>query len=352
MGWVINGLVMYMTKQKISIEFILLTIFIAVILFFGYNFYLASSIEALRALSFLFLIVVLFMFAILYIVFRKLFLKYSETVCNHIDALIAGKFPELSTEEDTLTSKIQTKLDRLSDITYSNLSKQAHQKQEIQQIVSDISHQLKTPIANITLYSSMLEEEELPKEQLSQFSSIIHGQVKKLEFLIDSLMKMARLENHFISLFIQPCRIFDTIAQAVSQISTSAERKKIHLEVHCDETILLPHDPKWTTEALFNIIDNAVKYTPPDGHIWIRVEPWEIFTKIEIQDTGIGINPEHFNDIFQRFYREGRVHNVEGVGIGLYLSRQIISQQGGYIKVKSQENIGSTFCVFLPNDRI
>lgn len=350
MEWDINGLVMHMNKRRFSIDSILLVIFVGLVLFFGYRFYLASSIETLRTLCLLFLILMVFMFFILYMVFRKLFLKYSEVVCNHVDALAMGKIPEQSTDEDTLTSKIQTKLDKLSDITYSNLSQQAQQKQEIQQIVSDISHQLKTPIANITLYSSMLEEEELSKEQTAQFLGIIHGQVKKLEFLIDSLMKMSRLENHFISLVIQPYRIFDTIVQAVSQVSTSAQKKEIQLEIQCDETILLPHDPKWTTEALFNIIDNAVKYTNPGGHIWIRVEPWEIFTRIEIQDTGIGIKTEHFNDIFQRFYREGKVHNIEGAGIGLYLSRQIISQQGGYIKVKSQENVGSIFSVFLPNE--
>lgn len=162
-------------------------------------------------------------------------------------------------------------------------------------------------------------------------------------------MKMSRLETSLIHLEVKPARIFDTLFQALSQVGAKAEFKEIQLSCSCDEDLVVSHDPKWTQEALFNILDNAVKYTPEGGRITVNTEVWEMFTKIDISDTGIGIAREHYEDIFKRFYREGKVHLEEGVGIGLYLSRQIITRQGGYIRVSSKEGEGTTFSVFLPN---
>lgn len=294
-------------------------------------------------------IVLVLVFGLRY-VYRKIVLDFSDKVCGYVDELSKGSLSKLIPDEDTLTSKIQMKLDKLADITYANVSRQANQKKEVQQMVSDISHQLKTPIANITMYSAMLEDEKFTQEQKKEFTRVVANQVGKLEFLVDALAKMSRLESHLIQLEIKPAKIFETLFYAVSQVGTKAENKNIDIHVDCDEALLLPHDAKWTCEALFNILDNAVKYTPEGGKVSIHVEPWELFTKIDIKDTGIGISSEHYQDIFKRFYREGKVHLTEGLGIGLYLSRQIISEQGGYIKVKSKENEGSVFSVFLPNE--
>ena len=110
----------------------------------------------------------------------------------------------------------------------------------------------------------------------------------------------------------------------------------------------LKYDKKWTLEVICNILENAIKYTNDNGKIEINIEKLESFLKIDITDNGIGIESENINNIFKRFYREQKVHNIEGVGIGLYLSKTIIEQQNGYIKVKSKVNEGSTFSVFLP----
>ena len=111
-----------------------------------------------------------------------------------------------------------------------------------------------------------------------------------------------------------------------------------------------PIDPKWTAEALFNILENAVKYTPAGGIIQVAVVRWEACTKIDITDTGRGIPESHQAAIFKRFYREPEVHSIEGIGIGLYLTREIISKQNGRIKVTSAVGTGTTFTIFLPND--
>lgn len=286
----------------------------------------------------------------LWLALRYQVVAFSKYLCDYVDTLSDGELPEIALDEDTLNSKIQMKLDKLTDITSSAAIGQAKQKQEIQKMVSDISHQLKTPIANITMYSSMLQNEGLSKEQRIKFAGAVDGQAQKLSFLVDVLAKMSRLESRLIDIKVKPERIFDTIISGVMQISGMAEKKKIHIDVDCDEKLIVSHDAKWTGEALFNMMDNAVKYTPEGGRITVQVRPWELFTKIDIEDTGIGISPEHYQDIFKRFYRESKVHLTEGVGIGLYLAREIITQQGGYIQVKSQENVGTVFSVFLPNE--
>ena len=112
---------------------------------------------------------------------------------------------------------------------------------------------------------------------------------------------------------------------------------------------MLAHDRKWTSEALFNILDNAVKYTPAGGNIQVSVQIWEFYVKINITDSGKGIAESRQGMIFKRFYREEEVHDIEGIGIGLYLAREIVTMQGGYIKVASAVGCGSTFSVFLPH---
>ncbi len=338
-----------MHRKKHFNEMTLLWIYLVLLTLGLIVLYFSSDMIIIRKLS----IVIIsgsFIFSIgLYVLFRRTFISYADYVCNQLDILINGKMLTIQQEEDTLTSKIDMRLDKLNEVVQSNISSNKSQKNQIQKMVSDISHQLKTPIANITLYSSMLEDNALEEEEIKRFLYIINGQVEKLEFLINALQKMSRLENDLISLEIQPARILDTLLQALSQVENSAKKKKINISMNCDENIILPHDAKWTTEALFNILDNAVKYTGENGHIDISVNPWEIYTKIDIADNGIGIKEEHFQDIFKRFYREGKVHNVEGVGIGLYLSREIITKQNGYIKVLSKEGEGTVFSVFLPN---
>lgn len=142
--------------------------------------------------------------------------------------------------------------------------------------------------------------------------------------------------------------LYNTLAQAMSGIVYGTENKEIAVTVDCPQDLNLCHDCKWTSEALFNILDNAVKYTPARGRISVSVEQWEMYVKVDIMDTGKGIFEGNQAAIFRRFYREEEVHNEPGVGIGLYLAREIITRQGGYIKVTSEVDKGSTFSVFIP----
>ena len=162
---------------------------------------------------------------------------------------------------------------------------------------------------------------------------------------MQSLIKMSRLETGTFALRLEDAALYDTIAQAVSGVLPAANRKHIQIDVDCDSRETVRHDPKWTAEALGNLLDNAVKYTPEGGSVRVRVRPWQFYTRIDVTDTGPGIPAELCNDVFKRFYRAQP--GTEGVGLGLYLARGIITRQRGYITLKSEVGQGSAFSVFL-----
>ena len=215
-------------------------------------------------------------------------------------------------------------------------------------LVSDISHQVKTPVSNLKMVTDTLLARPVTEQERQDFLQGIRSQTDKLEFLFQALVKTSRLETGVIRLEKKNDSLIDTLAQAMSGIVYSAEKKNISVTVQCPDDLHLPHDSKWTAEALFNLLDNAVKYTPAGGKISVSVEQWEMYIKLDVSDTGKGISESNQAAIFRRFYREEEVHDEAGVGIGLYLAREIVTRQGGYIRVTSEIGRGSTFSVFLP----
>lgn len=223
------------------------------------------------------------------------------------------------------------------------------EKKKIETLISDISHQTKTPIANLLLYTELLYEENL-NENIRAKVNVIHNQTERLRFLIDSLVKLSRLENGILSLNPEEKQIYPMLSAVYEQYKRKAADKGIELLIEPYDDYSAFFDLKWTTEAVCNLVDNAIKYTEK-GKIKISVESYELFTRIDIKDTGQGISEEEQAKIFARFYRSRSANESEGLGIGLYLARQILSQEGGYIKVSSKAGEGSTFSVFLPNEK-
>ena len=215
-------------------------------------------------------------------------------------------------------------------------------------LVSDVSHQVKTPVSNLKMVSDTLLSKPVTEEERREFLKGIRNQTEKLEFLFQALVKTSRLEIGAIRLEKNDAPLMDTLAMALSGIVYAAEKKRICVSVGCPDDLRLFHDSKWTAEALFNLLDNAVKYTPAGGAIRVSVEQWEMYVKLNVSDTGKGIPESNQGAVFRRFYREEEVHGEPGIGIGLYLAREIVTKQGGYIKVTSKIGKGSTFSVFLP----
>ena len=255
-----------------------------------------------------------------------------------------GEFSTETFDEGRL-SKLESELAAFlssSSISAKNIE---NERDKIKSLISDISHQTKTPISNLILYSELLENGELSGVDRSN-AEAIHAQAEKLRFLIDSLVKLSRLENGILALEPQEAPLMPILEGIVNQFEEKAVKKELKLEFNKTDAKAVI-DEKWTHEALANIVDNAIKYTE-EGCIKISVIPYEMFVRVDISDTGIGISEEEHTKIFKRFYRGSDVKQKEGVGIGLHLAREIISGEGGYIKLSSTPGEGSTFSVFLP----
>lgn len=273
---------------------------------------------------------------------------FANEICKTLDTLMEGREPEnFHPYEDSQVSKVQGKLLQYYDRIRESQRQSEEDKQTIQELVSDISHQVKTPITNIQMFANILHQHRLSDEKRAEFLETMTAQIHKLDFLIQSLIKMSRLETGTFILHMENNRLYDTIAQAVNGIWAHADQKNIRIDITCDSQTTIKHDTKWTAEALGNILDNAVKYTPEGGSIRVTVRPWQFYTRIDITDTGIGIAADHYNDVFKRFYRAQEAAAEEGVGLGLYLARNIITRQKGYISVKSDPGKYTTFSVFL-----
>lgn len=270
--------------------------------------------------------------------------KTMKTISSMLDAAIDGTFTETDFDETEL-SALEAHFARYLAAASISARNVALEKDRIKTLVSDVSHQTKTPIANLLLYSELLLEEDLPATARQNVEAI-HHQSEKLRFLIDALVKLSRMENGIISLAPQTAPLQPMLESLAEQYAPAAEKKGLYLRL-ADTEASAAFDSKWTAEALANIIDNAVKYTERGG-ITIKASSYELFTRVDISDTGDGIAEHEQAKIFSRFYRAESVRDKDGVGIGLYLARQIVSGEGGYIKLSSAPGQGSTFSVFLP----
>ena len=311
--------------------------------------FLLTGKQAIAWLGLLFILLVFICVALFVAFLRRKLVLFSDRLCETIDNMLDGaSVPPQVYEEENLFYKINHRLVRLYEVMRENRECVAKERADLQELISDISHQVKTPIANLQMVNATLLEQPVTEEKRQEFLQASSGQLEKLDFLMQAMIKTSRLETGVISLERKMQPIYDTLAAALGGILLNAERKNIHVSVDCPTDIVLAHDRKWTSEALFNILDNAVKYTPADGDIQVSVQSWEFYVKIDITDSGKGVAEGRQGMIFKRFYREKEVHDVEGIGIGLYLAREIVTMQGGYIKVTSTVGHGSTFSVFLP----
>ena len=282
-------------------------------------------------------------------VFGKRLSRFTSDLCKTLDNMMNGdEEPEPADNSETLFARINHRLTRLYQIMRENRHRVEEERQELQALVSDISHQVKTPVSNLKMVTDTLLTRPVTETERIDFIQGVRSQTDKLDFLFQALVKTSRLETGVIRLEKKPGRIYDTIAQAMSWIVYTAEKKQIGVSVDCPENLTVAHDSKWTAEALFNLLDNAVKYTPAGGKITVTVEKWEMYAEIKVADTGKGISESNQAAIFRRFYREEEVHEQPGVGIGLYLARKIVTKQGGYIKVVSELGSGSAFSIMLP----
>ncbi len=268
-----------------------------------------------------------------------------ETLAAMLDAAMNGDFHE-STFDESLLSALETRFAHYLAASTTSAKQVSAEKERIKTLISDLSHQTKTPIANLLLYTELLAEQPLPPDAQTD-TAILHAQAEKLRFLIDDLVKLSRLETGILTLHPTPNPLADLLTQTAQQFSAKAADKGLSLSV-VPTTAQACFDPKWTAEALCNLVDNAIKYTAQGG-VTLSVTAYELFVRVDIADTGMGIAEAEQAKIFSRFYRGERAAQIEGVGIGLYLTREIVRAEGGYLRVSSAVDQGAVFSLFLPS---
>lgn len=289
----------------------------------------------------------------------KIVSRLDEMLTDAID----GSFTE-SRYDETQLSRLESKFRQY--LTGHKLAgeKVEQERAAIKELVTNISHQTKTPLANICLYTQLLEE--ISDGKTLPYVQQIRLQAEKLDFLIRTLTKLSRLESDMIRLQPETRPVFPLVEQAVREARGQAKAKAVTIQitesrkirsshdisgtndakVPCD--IRAAYDVRWTKEALGNLLDNAVKYTPASSAVTVSVTAMEMFVRINVEDEGPGIPEEERAQIFERFYRGKNAAPEEGNGVGLYLTRMILQREGGYVKVSAGKNGGSCFCMYIP----
>lgn len=264
-----------------------------------------------------------------------------------------GNADILPLPEESSSQKFEDVYDKLRDLGYyfSDLRERLCQEENsTKALITDISHQLKTPLASIRMSHELSLSADLSEEERQSFVETETREILKMEVLLDELVKLSRLENSMIQIKCEKCSIKKTISEAVSQIYIKANAKKIEICVDMENDVETQHDRKWTVEALVNILENAVKYSAQGTMINIHVNSLVNHVLIQVEDEGIGIPKGEVHEIFKRFYRGSNAKETvkEGAGVGLYLARSIIEQQGGSIVVKRKNGNGTIFQIMLP----
>lgn len=294
--------------------------------------------------------------------YRQQMKKEMNLLLNRLDRAIEGKIEETDLDE-SLQAAIGERLNRLVEIQKAHLEETKKERDKVKTLVSDISHQVRTPLTNIMLYTDLLRENPLTEAE-EEMAAQIQKQAGKLDFFMKELVKTSYTEAELIRLSPEMSSVDELICMSLQAAELSAMKKNIRLEYKeelsgqakgrenqnesCPEDLCACFDKKWTQEALGNLIENAIKYSPSESTIRIHVIPYESFVCIQVKDRGIGIEEKEQGLIFQRFYRSARVKEEAGLGIGLYLTREIAKKEGGYVKVDSALGKGSVFSLFLP----
>lgn len=221
-------------------------------------------------------------------------------------------------------------------------------KEFLRRTISDISHQLKTPIAALNIYNGILQQETADAATVREFTSLSEQELDRIESLVQSLLKMARLDAGAITLERAPENVFDLLEHIKRQYSFRAEQEGKEIVLEGDEQTVFSCDRTWLTEAIGNLVKNALDHTAQGDRILVRWQQSPCLTQITVEDTGSGIHSEDLYHIFKRFYRSRFSKDTQGVGLGLPLAKSIVEAHQGSIEVHSKLGQGTAFTINFP----
>lgn len=303
------------------------------------------------SLIILFLIYVVCSLAVMWSGYRYLVRKFNKTMelaDEAVQSLIDGNPRILFRQtQDSLLGKFQSQLLKLYRILNSYEEREKKLRGQLESNVSNLVHQLNTPITNIRLYSAFLAQEELCDEERLEFAEKLGQQSDKLCWLGEGFAKVARLETGIIRLNPKRQDILPVILDAIDQITLKAKRKKNEIVLKGRQDLKAVFDEKWTEEVFFNILDNAVKYSAENTNITVEIMEYDMYVRVNVTDFGLKIPETDYPRIYRRFYRSRQAMEQEGLGLGLYLARMILEEEAGYIQVGETEDKATRFSVFL-----
>ena len=267
------------------------------------------------------------------------------------DVLDERDIQERAAGEETLYGRIEHMLVRIQRMNRGRQEELVASRRRIQELITEIAHQMRTPLANGGTYLELLEGELSERrgagEECAGEASVpdpvplyleaLRSSQEKLRFLTEEFIRISRLENNIIRIRKEERDIAGTIGDALAQVRPMAEEKGVRISEHLPEGLSCPHDPGWFGEALWNVLDNAVKYSQEGGRIWVEASRGELYLTIRVADEGIGIDEGEEARVFQRFYRGRRTASYEGLGVGLYLAREITARHGGFMEIQRRD---------------
>lgn len=280
---------------------------------------------------------------------RQRFCRLYESVIFSLDLALAGREQEVSLYLNTRYSAVASRLAELEKKINYEVEREKLSKEKIQAFISDLSHEIRTPLTNIIMYQDILVKKAGLTDGLKEKQEKMTEQIQKMEWILGSLFKSVYLEEDYLAFDLDYTNLTETISMAVSAVFKKAVDKNIEISTEPYEDRCVLHNKKWTAEALANILENSIKYSPAATQIQVQVGHEGMFTEIAIKDEGIGIDKEEYPFVFKRFYRGREVREMEGSGIGLYLVKMIVEKEKGYVVVKSEKGSGTVVSVFLQN---
>jgi len=281
---------------------------------------------------------------------NKEYLLDLEVISDNLEMILQKKeIGQKTMVEDTLKDKIISQIQRIEEMNRGCQVILKKEQESIKQLFAEIAHQLKTPLANMETYLTLLEDNNINKEEQKDYLYAVANSEEKIKFLVEKFILAARMENRMIQIHKRSVNLKETVAQAVFQVYKKAEKKKILIEIKEESNVekIVYHDQNWICEAVYNVLDNSIKYSQEATNIFIILRNNEMFSEICVEDEGIGIMAEEESKIFQIYYRGNNVSTQEGYGMGLFITREIVKRHRGFMRVKRKKQ-GLAMSIFLP----
>ena len=282
----------------------------------------------------------------LFLLFTLYRYRQIEKLSSYLRKIRQGEHSlDIRDNEEGELSILKNEIYKVTSMLSEYNEKLKDDKAILSDFIANISHQLKTPLTSMMVMTDLLKDEKLPLDKRKEFTSKISSQLKRIEWLVSSLLTLSKLDAGVIEMKPEYLVADDLIHSSLEPILISLEVREIEFNINSGENVIYC-DKHWTSEAILNIVKNCMEHTDSGGKLEITASDNPLYSEIKISDTGVGIPKEDLPHIFTRFYH-GKNSSENSVGIGLSMSRSIIQNQGGDVTAESEVDLGSTFYIKL-----